>query len=202
MRRDLAFDHRAAGRHPARPKQSFARRGLPKRSLVTGAKSTHARLAHANIKPMPNLYRTSDGQERKPGTSLPLLLADGSMVAGIWAGSATEEKLDWWLRKPGSQLAQSEPVAAIAVKADDNGEIIWGAAPTGARLIFVLEVSPPGKSYRLVKMVTTVASPAQVACFRHERFSLFGTLQPDGTIRRIPPAAPPVPHGPSQGELF
>ena len=151
---------------------------------------------------MPNLYRTSDGQERKPGTSLPLLLADGSMAAGIWAGSATEEKLDWWLRKPGNQLAQSEPVAAIAVKADNNGEIIWGDAPTGARLIFVLEAPPPGKSYRLAKMVTSAANPAQVACFRHERFSLFGTLKPDGIIRRIPPVAPPPPAHPAQGELF
>lgn len=48
---------------------------------------------------MPNLYRTLDGQERKPGTPLPFQLADGGIVEGVWAGSAMEEKLDWWLRK-------------------------------------------------------------------------------------------------------
>ena len=151
---------------------------------------------------MPNLYRTSDGSERKPSTPLSFQLADGSTVEGIWAGSATEEKLDWWLGKAGNQLAQSEPVIAVAVKADDNGEIVWGDAPNGARLIFVLEAPPPGKNYRLAKMVTTSANPAQVAYFRHDRFSLFGTLQPDSTIRKIPPLTPPPPKPPAQGELF
>src|SRR4051794_13058148 len=107
---------------------------------------------------MPNLYRTPDGSERKPSTSLSFQLADGSIVEGIWAGSATEEKLDWWLRKRGNQLVQSELVAAIAVKAADSGEIIWGDAPDGARLIFVLEALPPDKNYRLAKMVTTAAN--------------------------------------------
>ena len=113
-----------------------------------------------------------------------------------------EEKLDWWLRKTGNELVQSELIAAIAVKADDNGEIIWGDAPAGARLLFVLEAPPPGKNYRLAKMITTAATTAQIAYFRHERFSLFGTLQPDGTIRKIPSITPPPPLGPAQGELF
>ena len=151
---------------------------------------------------MPNLYRTLDGTERKPGTSIPFRLSDGSIVEGIWAGSATEEKLDGWLRKTGSQLAQSEAVAAVASKADGNGEMIWGDAPDGARLIFVLLSPPLGKSYRLAKMVTTAANPAQAAYFRHGRFALFGTLQPDGTIRKIPPLTPPPPDPPAQGELF
>lgn len=150
---------------------------------------------------MPNLYRTPDGKERKPGTPLSFQLAGGSIVQGVWAGSATEEKLGWWLHKPGNQLAQSEPVAAIAVKADDDGEIIWGDAPAQARLLFVLE-APPGKNYRLAKMVTTAANPAQAAYFRHERFCLFGTLQPDGTVQKIQPLSPPKPKPPAQGELF
>ena len=151
---------------------------------------------------MPNLYRNLDGDVRRPSTPVPLLLADGSAAEGIWAGSATEEKLDRWLRKAGNQLAQSEPVAAVASKADDNGELIWGDAPEGARLFFVLEAAPPGKNYRLAKMVTTAATPAQAAYFRHDRSALFGTLQPDGTIRKIPPPEPPPPKGPAQGELF
>ena len=151
---------------------------------------------------MPNLYRTLDGAERKPGPRLLFQFADTQMVEGIWAGSATEEKLSWWLRKPGNQLVQSEPVASIAVKADDNEEIIWGDAPAGGRLIFVLEAPQTGKNYRLAKMVTTAATPAQNAYFRHERFALFGTLQADGSIHRLPPPEPPPPRGPVQRELF
>ena len=151
---------------------------------------------------MPHLFQTPGGVERKPSTPIPLLLADSSSVEGIWAGSATDEKLGWWLAKPGNQIAQSELVSAIAAKADDNGEIIWGDAPNGARLIFVLEASPPGKNYRLAKMVTVAATPPQIAHFRHERSALFGTLQPDGSIKRIPPLNPPPPPAPDQRELF
>ena len=112
------------------------------------------------------------------------------------------EKLSWWLGKPGHQLVQSEPVAAFAVKADDDGEIVWGEAPAEARLIFVLEAMLPGKDYRLAKMVTTAATPAQLAYFRHERSALFGMLQAGGGVRRIPAPEPPPPRGPAQGELF
>jgi hypothetical protein len=99
------------------------------------------------------------------------------------------------LRKAGHQLAQSEPIAAVAAKADDNGEIIWGNAPAQARLIFVLEapaLDKTGRPYRLAKMVTTAATPAQAAYFRHNRSSLFGQLQPDGTIHKISPLTPPA----------
>jgi len=151
---------------------------------------------------MPNLFRTPDGHAWKASDEIPLTLADGTKVSGIWAGSAMEEKLDWWLRPFGNQLTQSEVISEIAVKADDTKEMIWGAAPPEARLFFVLEAMAPGKNYRLAKMVTTAATPAQVAYFRHERFSLFGKLGPDGSPGKIAPLPPPPPLPKTQGELF
>jgi hypothetical protein len=164
-------------------------------------------MAFISLRPeMPNLFRTIDGTLRKPSVPIPLQLADGTIVEGTWAGSATAEKLDWWLRPAaGSRLAQSEEVTAIAAKADDNGEIVWGDAPPGARLLFVLEPAPPGKDYRLAKLVTTASTPAQLAWFRHERASLFGRLKADGSIEKISPLVPPppvAPAPPAQGELF
>lgn len=151
---------------------------------------------------MPHLFRNLDGKLWKPGEPVFLTLADGTKVEGVWAGSAREDKLARWLRAPGNELAQTEEVSEIAIKADDTKETIWGAAPAGARLLFVLEPPPTGKNYRLAKMVTTAATPAQVIHFRHERFSLFGILKPDGTIAKIPPLPPPSPEHPTQGELF
>ena len=152
---------------------------------------------------MPNLYRTLDGQERRPGTPLSFWLADGTLVEAVWAGSAQEEKLDWWTRPAsGNRLAQSEPIAAVASKADDDGEMIWGDAPAGAHLLFVLETPSPGKNYQLAKLVTTAATPAQTASFRHDRAALFANLHPDGTIQKISPLSPPPPKPPAQGELF
>ncbi len=151
---------------------------------------------------MPHLFRTLNGRLWKPSQSLCLTLADGTPVEPVWAGSAQEEKLAWWLHKAGNELAQTGEVSEIAIKADDTHEPVWGAAPAGARLIFLLEAPPPGKNYRLAKMVTTAANPAQVSHFRHERFSLFGTLKPGGAIEKIQPLPPPPPVPPAQGNLF
>jgi hypothetical protein len=130
---------------------------------------------------MPNLFRTSKGMLRKPTQNIPCTLADGTNVEGIWGGSAKEEKLDWWLRKPGFDLTQSEEVAEFAIKSDKTDEIHWGAAPVGARLLFVLEAAKydkSGRKYRLAKMVTTAANPAQNTYFHHPRLPFLGQSIP------------------------
>jgi hypothetical protein len=156
---------------------------------------------------MPHLFRTHDGTEWKPGKPMPLTLADGTKVEGVWAGSAQVEKLQWWLGEPGSNLCQTDEVAAVAVRGEHTGVTRWGDAPPGAKLFFVLK--PPqrgknGQAYRLAKLVTTASTEAQTKYFDDERFSLFGTFTPDGTIARIP--SPPPPSGPEDirrpGELF
>ena len=163
------------------------------------------RLVALIIAGMPHLFRTADGQLWKASQPLDLTLADGTKVEAVWGGSAQEEKLAWWLAKPGHQLAQTREVAEVAVRDDETHDIAWGAAPAGASLFFVLEAPVQGKngaSYRIAKMVTTAVTEAQFAYFRDTRFSLFGTLHPDGSIRRIPALPPPPPKAPLQGELF
>jgi hypothetical protein len=151
---------------------------------------------------MPNLFRNTDGTVRKPGVPIPFQYPDGRVFNAVWAGSATEEKLNWWLSAPGNELVQSELVTEIAVRDDKTKEIRWGDAPAGARLLFVLAAPEPGKNYRLAKIVTTAANAAQFARFHHHRFSLFGKFQPDGRLQKIAPVVPPLPEKPQQGELF
>ncbi|QIF03139.1 hypothetical protein [Roseimicrobium sp. ORNL1] len=156
---------------------------------------------------MPHLFRTHDGTEWKPGKPMPLTLADGTQVEGVWAGSAQVEKLSWWLGKHGHDLAQTDEVAAVAVRGEQTGIERWGDAPSGTRLFFVLEAPKVGKSgqaYRLAKLVTTASTEAQTKYFDDERFSLFGNFNTDGTIAKIPSLPPPS--GPEDmrrpGELF
>jgi len=151
---------------------------------------------------MPNLFRTLDGTVWKPGLPLALTLADGTSLEGVWTGSATDEKRDWWLRTPGNELAQTAEIAAVATKSDDTKELLWLDAPSHARLFFVLEARATGKDYRRALMITVPATPAQNAYLHHDRFSLFGRFKPDGTIERIAPLPPPPPRQPAQGELF
>jgi len=156
---------------------------------------------------MPHLFRTHDGNEWKPGKPMALTLEDGTKVEGVWAGSAQVEKLPWWLSEPGSSLCQTDEVAAVAVRGEHTGETRWGNAPPGARLFFVLKPPQRGKNghaYRLAKLVTTASTEAQTKYFDDERFSLFGTFNPDGTIASIPSLPPPSEPGDGRrpGELF
>ena len=156
---------------------------------------------------MPHRFRSKEGIVYGPGSKTPFAVGfpDGREVEVIWGGCAQNEKLAWWLRKPGHGIAQTGEVAAVAIQAEDTGEFVWGDAPPGARLIFVVEpptVSKSGGTYRLAKMVTVEATPAQLAYFRDTRFALFGTLDPAGKVAEIPSLEPPPPAPPAQGELF
>jgi hypothetical protein len=155
---------------------------------------------------MPHQFRTTDGTDWKPSRPFPLELADGSTVEGIWAGCAQYEKLGWWLKKPGNQLARSAEVSAVAIKGEQDGELRWGGTPEGIHLFFVIEpptVGKSGGSYRLAKMVTIAATPEQLAFFQDERFALLGKWNADREISITPPINPPPPPPVQrQGELF
>ncbi len=154
---------------------------------------------------MPHLFRTTDNRVWKASQPIPLFRADGPECVGVWGGSAQGEKLKWWLSKPGHELVQTAVVSGVAVRDDETDEVRWGETPDGVRLFFVLE--PPvlgktGEAYRIAKMVTAAATPAQLAYFRDEHFALLGIFNPDGTIKTVEPLRPPDPAPAAQGELF
>jgi hypothetical protein len=150
---------------------------------------------------MPNAFRTTTGELWRAGQPIPLTLPDGTVATEKWAGSAKEERLEWWLRAgSGNQLARTAPVAAIGT--NDSGALLWADAAPGSHAFFVIVAPEPGKSYRLAKMVTAAASSALAAAIRHDRFALLGTLTPDGAIEKLTPPEPAAPPPPAQGELF
>lgn len=154
---------------------------------------------------MCNIYRAKNGKVCKAGKPVDLSLPDGSKTEGVWGGSAQEEKLDWWLKKPGNELTQTAEIAEVGVKDNKTEDIAWGAAPEGAHLLFVLEAPVQGKNgvpYRIAKMVTRKASEAEEAYFKEPRCALFGTIKPDCSINRLSPLPPPPPKPSAQGELF
>lgn len=150
---------------------------------------------------MPNAFRAIDGTLWKAGQLIPLTLPDGSVVTEKWAGSATEEKLAWWLR-PSTENVLAHTPAVAAIGTDDGGEPVWADAPEGACAFFVITAPEPGKDYRLAKMVTTAASPAMAAWIGNDRFALLGTPRPNGGFVKVNPPDPPEPPPRPQLELF
>ncbi|WP_395745788.1 hypothetical protein [Prosthecobacter sp.] len=154
---------------------------------------------------MCNIYRTTDGKVWKASQKVDLSRADGSKVEGVWGGSAKQEKLDWWLKKPGHELTQTAEVAAVGVKDNKTEDVAWGDAPEGAHLLFVLEAPVVGKNgapYRIAKMVTREATEGEASYFQEPRCSLFGTMTADRGIRRLSPLPAPPPKPSAQSELF
>ena len=142
---------------------------------------------------MPHLFRTRDGVERPPGKSLTMTLIDGTEVEALWTGSAQNEKLRWWLSKPGHELAQSDEVSAVAIRGEHTNKLRWGDTPTGAHLFFVLlppQKSKSGHTYRLARMVTTACTPEQEKYFDDPRFALLGKFDSKGQVAKIAPLTP------------
>ena len=157
---------------------------------------------------MPHALRTIDVHPWKPGDRFSATLANGATVTAVWGGCARYETLlKKWLYTPGNELAQGPHVSEVAITDEETGKTRWGPAPSGAGLLFVLLpviTGKDGREYRLGKLVTTEATPEELAYFRDNRVALFGTLTPDGKIQVIPPVSPPPPDAPMpvQGELF
>lgn len=146
----------------------------------------------------------SKGIISKPGDEIILETPEGE-ITGVWTSFAQEEKIDWWLRRAGNTLAQC-PVDEIAERADDTRELRWSKAPAGASLLFVVSPEIPGKirPYRPARVITRLATPEEIAYFRHPRFPHLGEILPTGEIQPSFITAPvPVPSDrPVQTELF
>lgn len=160
---------------------------------------------------------TDEQMTRKAGQQIEFEVPDSTKLSdprmkapeklrGKWAGSATHDKLkSYWLSKrfPGNQLVQiTFDVRQISETDKETGESIWAPAPEGTRLFFVLEAPPPGKEYRLAKLLTVKANEEQLAFFNQENDSVPFTGKVEGGQLVLVPLPPVGKRDKPQGELF
>lgn len=95
---------------------------------------------------MPNAFRAITGEVWRAGQHVSLTLADGTPVAEKWAGSATEERLHWWLRaETGNLLATTAPVAAVGTNRNDRFALL-GTLDASGRIQKLAPPEPPAPS--------------------------------------------------------
>ncbi|MGN6643554.1 MAG: hypothetical protein ACTHKU_11210, partial [Verrucomicrobiota bacterium] len=87
----------------------------------------------------------------------------------IFGGPAKRESRGYWIRQEGAEDVLVPRVSGFGEKNKSTGEQGWEDVPPESALEGLLLPQPPGKSYRLLKIVTQPATPDQIARLGNDR---------------------------------
>ena len=87
----------------------------------------------------------------------------------IFGGPARVESRNYWIKREGAEEVIVPDVTRFGEKNKTTGEQGWEDLPAGSALEGLLLPQPPGKSYRLLKVVTQPATPDQIARLGNDR---------------------------------
>ncbi len=85
------------------------------------------------------------------------------------AAPARSESRGYWLRREHAEPAIIPNVTGFGEKDKATGQQNWAQFPAPAALEALLLPQPPGKAYRLLKVLTQPATPDQLARLRNDR---------------------------------
>lgn len=115
------------------------------------------------------------GMEIKPGQPLYLLLKGPGgqftlpLEGAIFSGAARSESKPWWILREGAEEVIVPDVSRFGEKSKTTKQQHYEDLPAGSALHGLLLPRPPGKDYRLVKVLTQQASPEQFRRMGNER---------------------------------
>ncbi|HLX69454.1 MAG TPA: hypothetical protein VKV04_07495 [Verrucomicrobiae bacterium] len=87
----------------------------------------------------------------------------------VFGGPAKRESRNYWLKRERAEDVIVPNVSQFGEKNKTTGEQGWEDIPPGSALQGLLLPQPPGKDYRLLKIVTQPATPEQVAKLGNDR---------------------------------
>ena len=126
--------------------------------------------------------------EVKPGGQLIVLMRGPAgeyelpFTEAIFGGPAKKESRNYWIKREGAEDVIVPGVSRFGEKNKATAEQEWEDVKPGSSLEGLLLPQPPGKAYRLLKVVTQPATPDQIARLGNDRAPV---------VR--PPAKPPSP---------
>jgi hypothetical protein len=106
-----------------------------------------------------------DGSEIKPGQPLKVLMRG----PGVFGGPAKKESRNYWIRREGAEDVLVPNVSRFGEKNKTTGAQNYEDVTPESSLEGLLLPTPPGKDYRLLKIVTQPATPEQLACLGNDR---------------------------------
>lgn len=111
----------------------------------------------------------------KPGGQLTVLmrgpqgLYELPFTEAVFGGPARIESRNYWIKREGAEDVRVPNVSRFGEKNKTTGQQGWEDVPPGSTLDGLLLPQPPGKSYRLLKVVTAQATPEQTERLGNDR---------------------------------
>lgn len=114
------------------------------------------------------------GRIVKPGEKLTVLMKGPGAYFELpfeatFAGPAKSESRTYWINREGAEPVIVPEVTRFGEKNKTTEEQGWEDVPPGSSLDGLLLPQPPGKDYRLLKVVTQPATPEQLARLGNDR---------------------------------
>lgn len=109
----------------------------------------------------------------------------------VFGGPARTENRNYWIKREGAEEVRIPDVQGFGEQDKTSGRQNWEDLPDGSSLEGLLLPPPPGKDYRLVKVVTRAATPDEFQRLGNDRAPV------------VHPASMPMPawHRPDEGYL-
>jgi hypothetical protein len=123
----------------------------------------------------------------------------------VFGGPAKRESRGYWISKEGAEDVLVPNVSQFGEKNKTRDEQGWEDVAPGSSLEGLLLPQPPGKDYRLLKIVTQPATPEQIARLGNDRAPIVHPPKPaTSESSAVESSAEPVPPKarPAQTELF
>jgi hypothetical protein len=111
----------------------------------------------------------------KPGEKAKVLMRgpqgefELEFTEAVFGGPAKRESRTYWIKREGAEDVIVPNVSKFGEKNKTTGEQGWEDVPPGSALQGLLLPQPPGKQYRLLKIVTQSATPEQTARLGNDR---------------------------------
>src|SRR6266853_328630 len=87
----------------------------------------------------------------------------------VFGGPARNESRNYWIKREGAEPVLVPGIERFGEKDQVTGQQNWEELPAGSALEGLLLPRPPGKDYRLLKVVTQQATEEQLARLGNDR---------------------------------
>jgi hypothetical protein len=119
------------------------------------------------------------GREVRPGQRTRVLMKgpgaefEIEFDEAIFGGPARNESRNYWIDREGAEPVLVPDIERFGEKDKVTGQQNWEDVPAGSAMEGLLLPRPPGKEYRLLKVVTQPATAEQLARLGNDRVPVF-----------------------------